>query len=436
MTEDQRLFSTLEILRSLPAETEWVEFKENNADPQEIGEYISALANAAVLAGKDRAWMIWGVRNGNHKIVGTSFRPRQQRVGNEELENWLHRLFQPKIDFRIHEFDYAGFSMVMFEIFPAPGVPVSFRGEEYLRVGSYKKRLKDFPEKERTLWQSFSAIRFDEGIARRDVDEKQVLELIDFLDCFRLLKLPVPENRQGFLQQLEKEGVIRKSSGHRYDITNVGAILFGHDLDDFPQLSRKSIRIIEYKANDRTQTHREHEVKRGYALGFQDVMTYLDARLETREEIGIAFREVIPDYPPVAVRELVVNALVHQDFSISGTGPMIEIFRNRLEITNPGLPLIDVLRLMDEPPKSRNEQLARMMRRINMMEERGSGIDKAITSVELQQLPPPRFPRHYAAHTGGDVCPEAFRRHGQGRTHPRLLSACVPQVAVVGPHVE
>lgn len=96
-------------------------------------------------------------------------------------------------------------------------------------------------------------------------------------------------------------------------------------------------------------------------------------------------------YPPLAIRELVANALIHQDFNLTGTGPMIEIFSDRIEITNPGVPLIDTLRFIDEPPISRNEILASLMRRLNICEERGSGIDKVIFQVEMFQLPAPDF---------------------------------------------
>jgi ATP-dependent DNA helicase RecG len=96
-------------------------------------------------------------------------------------------------------------------------------------------------------------------------------------------------------------------------------------------------------------------------------------------------------YPEIAIRELVANALIHQDFSISGTGPMVEVYSDRIEIVNPGKPLIDVLRFIDHPPRSRNEDMAAFMRQINICEERGSGIDKVIHAVELFQLPPPDF---------------------------------------------
>lgn len=89
-------------LCKLPGETEWVEFKCNNTDPEAIGEYISALANSAALRGKTKAYMVWGVDNKTHEIVGTNFRPASTKKGNEELENWLLHLMTPQIDFRFY----------------------------------------------------------------------------------------------------------------------------------------------------------------------------------------------------------------------------------------------------------------------------------------------------------------------------------------------
>ena len=89
-------------LCKLPQETEWVEFKENNANPGKIGEYISALANSAVLESEASAYLVWGIRDRDHAVVGTTFKPHKTKVGNEQLENWLLRLLEPKIDFHFY----------------------------------------------------------------------------------------------------------------------------------------------------------------------------------------------------------------------------------------------------------------------------------------------------------------------------------------------
>ena len=130
---------------------------------------------------------------------------------------------------------------------------------------------------------------------------------------------------------------------------------------------------------------------RWYAVGFEGLVDYISANLPVNEEIGKALGKEIPMYPPIAIREFVANALIHQDFSIGGSSPMIEIFANRMEITNPGKPLIDVFRFIDHTPISRNEKLASLMRRMNICEERGSGVDRALLQCEIAQLPAPDF---------------------------------------------
>jgi ATP-dependent DNA helicase RecG len=159
------LVSLVRELCKLPHETEWVEFKVNDAEPQMIGEYLSALANAAALAGKAFAYLLWGVADADHALVGSTFDPHAAKVGNEELESWLLRLLEPRIDFRFFSAVVDGQRVVLLEIARAARHPVKFSGQAFIRVGSYKKKLKDFPEKERTLWHIFDQMRFEEGIA-------------------------------------------------------------------------------------------------------------------------------------------------------------------------------------------------------------------------------------------------------------------------------
>lgn len=129
----------------------------------------------------------------------------------------------------------------------------------------------------------------------------------------------------------------------------------------------------------------------GYAIGFQRLIDMIVTLLPHNEHIGSALRTQTQAFPGAAIRELVANALIHQDFTITGTGPLIELFPSRFEVTNPGTPLISVERFIDFPPRSRNEALASLMRRMGVCEEQGIGIDKVVESIEHFQLPPPDF---------------------------------------------
>ena len=392
-TRDEAFLQSLvRELAALPAETPWVELKHNNGNPQEIGEYISALANAAALEGKARAYLLWGVENTSHALVGTTFDPTTARMGAEELESWLLRLLAPKINFHFHAVAVDGLPLVLLEIERAMRTPVQFSGVEYLRVGSYKKKLKEFPERERTLWRLFDTTPYELLAATEHVSGDEVLRLLDYPTYFDLMARPLPDGREALLQALAADELIaREDSGH-WTVRNLGALLFAKRLSDFNHLQRKAVRVVVYEGHGRTATTRpEQEGKRGYAAGFEGLISYINGLLPSNDVVGQALRKPVPVYPEPAIRELVANALIHQDLSITGAGPMVEMFSDRMEITNPGTPLVDAQRLLDSPPRSRNEALASMMRRIGICEERGSGVDKVVFQTELYQLPAPAF---------------------------------------------
>jgi predicted HTH transcriptional regulator len=393
MTDAQRSALLLE-LTALPGETEWVEFKHNNADPQEIGEYLSALANSTALLHRTTAYLVWGVEDGTYKVLGTSFQPRKAKKGSEPLENWLMRLLDPPVHFQIHEFTHKGKAVVLIEIPCATHAPIRFGGEAYIRVGSVKKKLREVPAKEAALWASFTSTPFEVGIARADVPASEVLGVLDFSGAFDLLTIPLPSNQAGILARLAEEKLIVRKPGGAYDITNLGAALFAKDLNRFDRLGRKTLRVVKYKGAGRTETEREWRdppSRQGYALAFEPAVAFINSQLPQNEPIGRAFRQEVRMYPETAIRELVANALIHQDFTVTGSGPTVEIFDDRMEITNPGEPLVDTLRFIDTPPRSRNEGLAALMRRMRICEEGGTGIDKVVGAVEMFQLPAPDF---------------------------------------------
>ena len=378
-------------LRKLPKETEWVEFKHNNADPDEIGEQISALSNSAALVGKTRAYLVWGIESSTHNILGTNFKPKSKKIGNEELESWLLRLLTPKINFSFYEINTEQGGVILLEIERAFRHPVQFKGVEYVRIGSYTKPLKAFPEKERQLWRIFDTTPFEDLFAIDNIDADAVLRLLDYPAYFDMLKQPLPDNKQGILNRLIEDNMVRKNDAGLYGITNLGAILIAKKLDDFKDIKRKAVRVIVYENATRIKTIKEQVSIKGYASGFEGLIDFISGLIPRNEVIGKALRKDVPMYPIIAVRELIANALIHQDFFIRGAGPMVEIFLDRIEITNPGVPLVKTERFLDSPPKSRNEALASFMRRVGVCEERGTGIDKAVFETELYQLPAPLF---------------------------------------------
>lgn len=416
-------------LSTLPAETAWVEFKENNKDPQMIGDLIAALSNSAALDGKPSAWLVWGITDGSHQIVGTDFVPSKSTKGNQDLESWLVQMLTPRLHITFHSGVIDENDIVVLEIPAAKGQPTAFAGEERIRVGSVSKKLRDLPEKERELWRCFDVTPFEKRIAITDQSDTDVLRLLDHSAYFELLDLPTPQDTSRVLRELEAEDFVRLNNAGHWDITNLGAILLAKDLQFFPSVARNAVRLIVYEGKGRLKTQREQEGRKGYAVGFEGLMEFLKALLPRNEVIGTALRKDLPMYPDLALRELIANAIIHQDFSISGTGPMVEVFDDRIEVSNPGVPLGEIDRLLDQAPRSRNEALASFMGRIGVCEERGSGVDKVVAESELYQLPPPRWETSGVASIAILFAHKDFRdMDKEDRVHACYLHACLRYV--------
>lgn len=378
-------------LSRLPKETGWVEFKHNNDEPYMIGADISALANSAVLADRPHAYMIWGIEDETHDIVGTKVKLKQVKKGNQELENWLRYLLSKNADFDFQSVDIDGKHVEVIIISKAFGFPVTFEKVDYIRVGSYTKKINEFPVLQTQLWDRLRHEQFEDAFVTTDLQLQQVLRLLDCDTYFDSLQIPVPTDVSGYAHYLEEDGIIQKQDNGLYAITNLGAILFAKKLSDFPRLGRKAIRIVQYEDNSRLTIQKEEMMTEGYAINLEKAVKYVSTLLPEKEDINAVRRTTNSVFPLPAIREAIANAIIHQDFFIAGAGPIIEIFGNRIEVTNPGTPLVEIMRIIDNPPKSRNEKLAALMRRLRMCEELGRGWDRMVITCERQYLPAPRI---------------------------------------------
>lgn len=209
---------SIEYLKSLvrelakwPNETEWVEFKCNNKQPQMIGEYISALSNSAALCERPKAYLVWGIDDETHKIVGTEFQYRKMKKGSEELEAWLSRMLSPRINFHFFEIPMDEGTVVLLEIPCAEKQPVQFSGVEYIRIGTNKKNLKEYPDKERELWRTFDCTPYELRIAMGGLEEDEMISLLDYSKYYDKLEMPIPRNRDKVLEDLQHEKFIQRN---------------------------------------------------------------------------------------------------------------------------------------------------------------------------------------------------------------------------------
>ncbi len=378
-------------LRKLPKENTWVEFKHNKWTPEMIGEDISALANGATISDKDTAYLIWGIDNDTQEIVGTNFDFSKEKKGNQELEHWVRNMLSPNAEFEYVFTDVEGFNVGIMSIRKAIKTPVTFQKRPYIRVGSNVKPLAEYPALQEKLWSKLNLSRFEELAAVGDQTLDKALSLINYTKYFDALKIVQPSGYENIAHYLLEDKLLVKQDNGLYSITNLGLLLFAKKLSDYPVLYRKVIRVVAYEGNNRMNILKETTFDEGYALCLDNVVNYIDALLPGKEVIDSMARHTDSVYPLSAVREILANACIHQDLTISGTSILVEIFEGRIEVTNPGIPLINIERILDNPPRSRNESLSSLMRRMKMCEELGSGWDRMVISCELKQLPAPRI---------------------------------------------
>lgn len=268
--------------------------------------------------------------------------------------------------------------------------PIYLRGKDYrdayCRSNGQTRRMSDLQV--RNLIATTQGITFEERVAKGGLDEKEILSLLNYKKFFELIDKDIPKSIDSILSRMKEYGLCTGSDG-LWSVTNLGAILFANDLTDFSELAPRNIVVRKYVGSNNRDQLIEQTEKYGYAVGFEGLIDFIMKYVST-ESINVK-REAIAQYPRVSIREFVANALVHQDFGISGIKITIEIFSNRLVITNPGAPLNDVNRLIDLPPNSRNEKLAELMFLLGFCERRGSGIDRAIAAIEDMHLPAPRI---------------------------------------------
>jgi ATP-dependent DNA helicase RecG len=363
-------------------------------DKKRLSEHLSALAN---LAGG--GFLVFGVDNtgtavGVDEAVIETTMNKLANLGREALEPPL------ALD---HAVESYGTVRLLFVHVPESTVkPVHLRGKSldhaFIRSGG-TTRAASRQEIGAMMLHSRTP-RWEELHASLLLTDQEMLAQLNAEPILKMLERPLPSSPAETLDWLAGEKFVDREPGGGGYVTNLGAIAASRKLADFADLSRKAVRIVVYDGLNKAKTKQEKEGTKGYAISFQGMMTVLMSLLPQSEVIQQALREKKTVYPEIALREIVANALIHQDFSISGAGPLIEIYDDRVEISNPGglLPSKRLDRLIGTQPESRNEQLARAFRRYKICEERGSGLLKAGVEVELYGLPPIRFdagPNHF-----------------------------------------
>ncbi len=384
------LITFIDRLRSEPYEQEWFEFKQNNYEPQLIGEYLSALANAACLAGKPHGYLIFGIDDKTHKITGTTFEPYKTKgKGNQDLHLWLSLGLHPNVGFDIAIVHHPEGRIVLFAITAAWNRPVLFYGKAYIRVGSCKTELAKHPELERTIW----TIRTDWSA---QICETATIDDLDPDALIRarleyLTKYPNKEDEFAAWNDttfLNKAGLTKQGA-----ITNTALLLLGRP-ESASLLSPAVARITWILKDDKNQELDYYHANPPFLLQVDEILKKIRNLTIRVMPSGTLFPNELSQYDPWVIREALHNCIAHQDYMLRGRIQVIETPDNII-LTNLGRFLpgdVQTVIMQDAPLEIyRSPFLTMAMVNLNMIDTQGGGIKKMFQSHARRFFPLPDY---------------------------------------------
>lgn len=373
-----------ESLSPVPHEVNELDWKATISDNKDrLAEHLAAFGNH-----RGGGTLAFGISN-DGSLRGVVPQDVEEIVA--KLANIGRDALEPAIAIDHTVIDFRGTHILLVHVPEQPVKPVHRRGktieETWIRSGGTTRRASR--QEVGALLMDSATPKWEEQRASKLLSIAEIEKMLDLPTIATLLERPLPKDEPHYVDWLIAEGIIIPD-GRGYYISNFGAVAAALNFADFPSLERKRIRVIRYRGTNKVDTINEIDGQLGYAVGFERLVAHLQRVLPHSEVIQQSLRRNVPVYPEIALRELIANALIHQDFTVTGAGPTVEIYDDRIEITNPGtlLPGKKPDRLIGTTPESRNEKLASSFRRYRICEERGTGFQKIVSSIELFGLPP------------------------------------------------
>jgi len=418
VTERERI-ALIDRLRALPTETEWFELKRNRYEPQQLGEYLSALANAACLAGQPRGYLVFGIDDATHEVVGTDFDPYATKAkGNQDLLPWLAAGLRPNTGFEPHVVAHPGGRVVLFEVGPANGEPVGFYGTPYIRVGASKTELGKHPEKARALWTRGSdwSAQVSAAASLADLDPDAIAKAREQF----VVKHPGQAATAAVWDDttfLNKARVLKRGA-----VTNTALLLLGRP--ESATLLSPAIAKISWILKDASNRELDYEHFGPPFLLVGDRLLKRIRNLIVRAlPSGTLFPQEIAQYDPWVIREALHNAIAHQDYRRHGRIVVVE-FPDRVLVTNVGdfLPGDVETVIRQDAPQAlyRNPFLADAMVELNLIDTQGGGIKRMFETQRRRGFPLPDYDLskagQVAVNLSGRILDERYTRLLMERT--------------------
>ena len=406
-------------LRAMPTETEWFEFKRNRHEPQLLGEYLSALANEACLRGQPRGYLLFGIDDATHEVVGTRFDPYAAKgKGNQDLLPWLAAGLCPNTGFEPHIVEHPRGRVVFFEVGPARDQPVSFYGTAFIRVGSSKTELSKHPEKARALWtrgRDWSG-EVCEAASLADLDPEAVAKAREQF----IVKHPGQDNDVTGWDNatfLNKAKVLKQGA-----VTHTALLLLGRA--ESATLLSPAVAKISWvlKGAGNRELDYEH-FGPPFLLAGDRLQKRIRNLIVRALPSGTLFPQEITQYEPWVIREALHNCIAHQDYGLRGRIVVIE-FPDRVLLTNVGdfLPGDVEAVIRQDAPQAiyRNPFLADAMVELNLIDTQGGGIKRMFETQRRRSFPLPDYdlaePGRVAVSISGRILDERYTRLLMERT--------------------
>ena len=407
-------------LRALPHETEWCELKRGRCEPQALGEYLSALANAACLASQPRGYLVFGIDDVTHAVVGTRFDPYAAKgKGNQDLLPWLGAGLRPNTGFEVQVVDHPDGRVVLFEVGPARDQPVSFYGTPYVRIGASKTELGRHPEKARALWTRGSdwSAEAHETASLEDLDPEAVAKAREQF----VVKHPGQSAEvSGWDDRtfLNKARVLKQGA-----VTHAALLLLGRG--ESATLLSPAVAKISWILKDADNRELDYEhIGPPFLLAGDRLLKRIRNLIVRALPNGTLFPQEITQYDPWVIREALHNAVAHQDYRRHGRIVVVE-FPDRVLLTNVGdfLPgNVEAVIRQDAPQAIyRNPFLADAMVELNLIDTQGGGIKRMFETQRRRSFPLPDYDLSEAGRVAvtitGRILDERYTRLLMERTH-------------------
>lgn len=406
-------------LRALPTETEWLEFKRDRHEPQEIGEYLSALANAACLSGQPRGYLVFGIDDATHAVAGTRFDPYAAKAkGNQDLLPWLAAGLRPNTGFEAHIVAHPDGPVVLFEVVPASGEPVGFYGTPYVRVGASKTELSKHPAKARAIWTRGSdwSAEVCTAASLADFDPDAVAKAREQF----VVKHP---SQAAAVAGWDDQTFLNKARALKQGaVTNAALLLLGRP--EAAALLSPAVAKISWILKDAGNRELDYEhIGPPFLLAGDRLLKRIRNLIVRALPGGTLFPQEITQYDPWVVREALHNAIAHQDYRRQGRIVVVE-FPDRVLVTNVGdfLPgNVETVIRQDAPQALyRNPFLADAMVELNLIDTQGGGIKRMFETQRRRSFPLPDYdlsqPAQVAVSLTGRILDERYTRLLMERT--------------------